>query len=62
MSKRSAARRLLFPLLFGGQGGWLNGANFLDQVPLWLFGDHIDVPLRLETVQNRFGHVTELRS
>jgi penicillin amidase len=48
-------------VLLGGQDGWLNSASFLDQVPLWLDGNYIEMPLRIETVRARFRHVTELR-
>jgi penicillin amidase len=42
-------------VLLGGQDGWLNSANFLDQLPLWLEGRYIQVPLRLESVRGRFA-------
>lgn len=45
--------RNLFVLL-GGQDGWLNSTTFLDQVPLWREGAYIELPLRLETVRERF--------
>lgn len=48
-------------VLLGGQDGWLNSSTSLDQVPLWLEGRYIEVPLRLETVRARFCKVTELR-
>ena len=48
-------------VLLGGQDGWLNSSSFLDQVPLWLDGNYIEMPLRIETVRARFRHVTELR-
>jgi len=44
----------------GGQDGWLNSANFVDQVPLWLEGRYIEMPLREASVRARFRHVTEL--
>jgi penicillin amidase len=47
-------------VLLGGQDGWLNSSTFLDQVPLWLEGRYVEMPLRLETVRARFRHVTEL--
>lgn len=47
-------------VLLGGQDGWINSANFLDQVPLWLKGNYVRVPLRVETVRKRFPHVIEL--
>ncbi len=42
-------------VLLGGQDGWINSANFLDQLPLWLNGRYIQVPLRLASVRARFG-------
>jgi len=38
-------------VLLGGQDGWLNSDASLDQVPLWLTGDYLRVPLRLESVR-----------
>jgi penicillin amidase len=49
-------------VLLGGQDGWMNSANFLDQVPLWLEGRYLEMPLRVETVRARFRYVTELHS
>lgn len=48
--------------LLGGQDGWINSANYLDQVPLWLEGSYVRVPLRLESVKAQFRHVIELGS
>jgi len=47
-------------VLLGGQDGWLNSTTFLDQVPAWLAGDHIQVPLRLEKVRTRFRYRLDL--
>lgn len=47
-------------VLLGGQDGWINSSTFLDQVPLWLSGEYVQVPLRPETVRQRFPHRTEL--
>jgi penicillin amidase len=47
--------------LLGGQDGWFNSANFTDQVPLWLTGEYVKVPFRMETVRKMFTHVTELK-
>ncbi|MEJ2122879.1 MAG: penicillin acylase family protein, partial [Alphaproteobacteria bacterium] len=47
--------------LLGGQDGWFNSANFTDQVPLWLKGDYVKVPFRMETVRKDFPHKTELK-
>jgi len=48
-------------VLLGGQDGWLNSATFLDQVPLWLEGRYVQMPLRPETVRRQFTRVTELK-
>ena len=47
--------------LLGGQDGWLNSANFIDQFDFWLRGDYVQVPLRVETVERAFRHKVELR-
>jgi penicillin amidase len=47
-------------VLLGGQDGWINSANFLDQSKLWLQGRYIQVPLRIESVRDRFRHKTVL--
>ncbi len=49
-------------VLLGGQDGRLGADNLLDQVPLWREGRYIQVPLRLETVRERFPHRTELEA
>jgi penicillin G amidase len=50
-----------FFTLLGGQDGWINSTTFLDQVPLWLEGRFVQLPLRLESVRARFPHRVELR-
>ena len=47
-------------VLLGGQDGWLAGANFMDQVPLWRAGRYVEMPLRPETVRRTFPHRTVL--
>ncbi len=47
-------------VLLGGQDGWLNSSTFLDQLPLWLEGAYIRMPLRMETVRQDFPHRTVL--
>jgi len=47
-------------VLMGGQDGWLNSASFLDQVPLFLQGAYVEVPLRIETARRTFPHKTRL--
>lgn len=41
--------------LIGGQDGWFNSANFADQVPMWLKGQYITVPLRMDSVRRKFS-------
>lgn len=43
-------------VLLGGQDGWINSSTFLDQLPLWLAGDYVEMPLRLETVRASFDY------
>lgn len=47
-------------LLLGGQDGWLNSTTFMDQVPDWLEGRYIQVPMRPETVRAQFSHAMTL--
>lgn len=42
--------------LIGGQDGWLGSTTLLDQVPMWLEGRYIRLPLRVDTVRNTFPH------
>jgi penicillin amidase len=49
-------------VLLGGQDGWFNSANLLDQVDPFMRGQLIQVPLRLETVRARFTHRLDLTS
>ena len=48
-------------VLLGGQDGHIGSTTFLDQTELWLEGAYIEMPLRIETVRERFAHRTELR-
>lgn len=48
-------------VLIGGEDGWLGSANLLDQVPLWLEGSYIRMPLRPESVKDAFPTVTTLQ-
>jgi penicillin amidase len=48
-------------VLIGGNDGWLGSANALDQVPLWLNGDYIRIPLTPERVAKEFPLVTVLK-
>jgi penicillin amidase len=45
-------------VLIGGNDGWLGSENALDQVPLWLKGEYIRMPLRPETVAREFPTIT----
>ncbi len=47
-------------VLLGGEDGWLGSDQFADQVPLWLKGDYIQIPLRVETVQKVFPYHLQL--
>jgi penicillin amidase len=46
--------------LIGGNDGWIGSENALDQVPLWLKGEYIRMPLRPETVAREFPTVMTL--
>jgi penicillin amidase len=46
--------------LLGGQDGWLNSANFVDQFDLWQQGDYVHLPLRVETIRRDFSRKTHL--
>lgn len=48
-------------VLFGGQDGWLGSPTFMDQVPLWLEGSYVRMPMRIETVRAEFPYRTVLR-
>ncbi|MGE0647786.1 MAG: penicillin acylase family protein [Alphaproteobacteria bacterium] len=43
-------------VLLGGQDGWFNSSTFADQVDLFMKGELIQVPLRLDTVRATFKH------
>ena len=43
-------------VLLGGQDGRFNSSTFLDQAELWMAGAYVEVPLRIETVRERFAH------
>ena len=49
-------------VLLGGQDGHIGSTTFLDQTELWLEGAYIQLPLRVETVRERFPYRTELRN
>ncbi len=48
-------------VLLGGQDGWLGSENFVDQVPLWLKGEYIQIPLRIDNVQKFFPNQMQLQ-
>ena len=48
-------------VLLGGQDGWINSANFADQVELWRAGAFVHVPLSREAVSQAFDRVVILR-
>jgi penicillin G amidase len=47
-------------VLLGGQDGWFNSTNFLDQVSHWRAGRYVHVPMRLEAVRKSFRRKTVL--
>jgi penicillin amidase len=48
-------------VLIGGNDGWLGSENALDEVPLWLSGQYVKMPLRPESVAREFPIVTVLK-
>jgi penicillin amidase len=46
--------------LVGGNDGWINSANFIDQVEPFRTSNLIQVPMRLETVRATFPYRTTL--
>jgi len=48
-------------LLFGGQDGWLGGAAYDDQVPMWQRREYVRMPLRPDAVARDFPRVMALR-
>lgn len=47
-------------VLFGGQDGWINSANFADQVDLWRRGRFIEMPLTPGKIRALFPYVMHL--
>jgi penicillin amidase len=47
-------------VLLGGNDGWIGATNALDQVPLWLSGEYIRLPLTHEVVVKEFATVMTL--
>jgi penicillin G amidase len=47
-------------VMFGGNDGWYNAANFRDQVEAFQSGQSFQVPLKIETVRATFKHKTQL--
>ncbi len=47
-------------VLLGGQDGWLGSSTFLDQLPLWLEGGYVQMPLRPEAVRARSPYRMDL--
>ena len=48
-------------VLIGGNDGWLGSENALDEVPLWLSGQYIKMPMRPESVAREFPFVVVLK-
>ncbi len=55
-------RNANFFVLLGGQDGWLGSANYADQVPLWLEGGYLTLPLDPERARADFPHHQRLGS
>jgi penicillin amidase len=49
-------------VLLGGNDGWINAENFIDQAKLFQHGEMMHIPLRMETVRKTFKHQTQLRA
>jgi len=49
-------------VLLGGQDGWLGSENYADQVPLWLNGGYLTLPLEAERARADFPHHMRLGS
>lgn len=45
-------------VLLGGQDGWFNSANFIDQVSHWRAGKYVHVPMRLPAIRDAFKYKT----
>ncbi len=48
-------------VLLGGQDGWVASQNFVDQVGLWLEGQYMKIPLRIETAKALFPYPMKLK-
>jgi penicillin amidase len=48
-------------VLLGGQDGWIGSTTSTDQVPFWRSRRYIQLPMRPETVAEKFPFHTELR-
>ncbi len=48
-------------VLLGGNDGWINSANFADQIDLFGRGEMIHVPMRIETIAREFQYKTVLQ-
>ncbi len=48
-------------VLLGGQDGWFESSTFLDQAELFERGDYVQIPLRVQTVRQKFGRRMVLR-
>ena len=47
-------------VLLGGNDGWINAENFIDQAKMFQKGKMMHIPLRLETVKETFPYQTNL--
>lgn len=47
-------------ILLGGEDGWLGSENYADQVPAFMRGEYLTIPLEISEVQRRFKRTTTL--
>ena len=47
-------------VLLGGNDGWINAENFIDQAKLFQRGEMMHIPLRIETIKETFPYKTYL--
>ena len=48
-------------VLLGGQDGWFESSTFLDQAELFERGEYVQIPLRPESVRQKFDHKMVLK-
>ena len=48
-------------VLMGGQDGWINSANFKDQIPLWGQGEMVQIPMHSNTRAKYFDYTLTIK-